>query len=200
MATQSIVFVTISCKNCGKDFSFRPWAGQRRLHCSKECRVKYQVSQRANLPTCSVEGCASRVRSSGTPLCEKHYGRKRRGVPVALPRNIKGRYVTAAGYIKLLVPGHPMADSNNHAFEHRVVSYDRAKGNQPQCHWCGKALVWASTVVDHLNEIKSDNRPSNLVNSCNDCNRARGAIVPFIRRMRPEAVQGFMDTVILMRQ
>lgn len=92
-----------------------------------------------------------------------------------------------------------MADSNGHAFEHRVVAYDRAQGSEPCCYWCGKLLDWPSTVVDHLNEIKADNRQENLVEACNDCNRARGAMVPFVKRMRQGAIAKFIDTISLMR-
>lgn len=187
------------CQQCGTPFVPKRQAGQRQLHCSRECRVKYQVAQRQNLPRCSVDGCQHRVRSGRAVLCEKHYGRARRGVDLNDARPVSGRYVTAAGYIKLLRPDHPLADTHGHVFEHRVVVYDKNGGTEPSCFWCGKGLTWKQAVVDHLNEDKADNTPSNLVCSCNDCNRARGALVPFVRRMRADAIETFVRAMHLMR-
>jgi 5-methylcytosine-specific restriction endonuclease McrA len=88
-----------------------------------------------------------------------------------------------------------MADGHGHAFEHRVVVYDRNGGIAGSCFWCGVALVWSTLVVDHLNEVKADNRPENLVVSCNDCNRARGAMTPFLQGLRKEAVEVLVSLV-----
>jgi 5-methylcytosine-specific restriction endonuclease McrA len=54
-------------------------------------------------------------------------------------------------------------------------------------------LEWKTAVVDHLDEQKANNTPSNLVVSCNDCNRARGSLLPFLRRMRTEAFPVFVE-------
>lgn len=54
-------------------------------------------------------------------------------------------------------------------------------------------MSWAQAAVDHLNEQKNDNRHENLVVSCKDCNMARGSILPFLARMRPEVVSVFVS-------
>jgi 5-methylcytosine-specific restriction endonuclease McrA len=77
-------------------------------------------------------------------------------------------------------------------FEHRAVMYDRLGAGPLPCFWCGISLAWGKVVIDHLNEVKDDNRPENLVVSCNNCNRARGAMIPFIRTMRPAAFEVFV--------
>ena len=92
-----------------------------------------------------------------------------------------------------------MADGKGHAYEHRVVAYEARSGASPECFWCGKALAWSDVSVDHLNEVKDDNRPENLVTACNTCNRVRGAIVPFLRGMRCEAVSPFIETIRAIR-
>lgn len=151
------------------------------------------------LPLCSVHKCKNEARSRNAGLCEKHYGRMRRGVALDKDRPVLGRYMTSAGYMKVLKPDHPLADRNGTVFEHRLVVYEQRRGEEPSCFWCDKALTWPETVIDHLNEIKDDNRPENLVPACNDCNRARGAMVPFLLRMKCEAVAPFIETIKTIR-
>lgn len=186
------------CPVCKKSFSYPIGKGTDRKHCSPACRATYRKILRAewwkNLPPCAVDGCekpASRVNSG---LCEMHYGRQRRSGTFEA-KKIKGRYVTGAGYIKLLLPGHPLADSKGHLFEHRKVAFEANEGKPLQCFWCGCTLDWQKAVVDHLNENKQDNRIENLVVSCNDCNRARGAMLPFIERMRDAALNVLIDLI-----
>ena len=159
------------CKNCGSPFEVTAKAGNPQVHCTPRCRVQYQIRRRASRPR------------------QKAQSR----------REIVGRYKTAAGYVKLLRPGHPLADKQGHVYEHRLAAFDRLAGSEPSCFWCGIDLKWADAVVDHLNEDKADNTPSNLVCSCNDCNRARGALVPFVRRMRADALDTFVRALRLMR-
>lgn len=163
------------------------------------CNAHYTLERNRKAGVCVVRKCTLPAVRIGHGLCEKHYGRMRRGAPLDADRPVIGRYVQGAGYIKLLRRDHPMADVKGQAFEHRVVLYDSREGVDPDCYWCGKNLTWKTTVVDHLNEVKDDNRPENLVPACNDCNRARGAMVPFIRRMRCEAVEPFIEAVKMLR-
>lgn len=88
--------------------------------------------------------------------------------------------MTSAGYIKLLDRAHPLADSGGQVFEHRKVLYDVTRGQPQECAWCGTLLEWNDLVVDHLDENKVNNDVSNLVPACNGCNRARGAMLPFV--------------------
>jgi 5-methylcytosine-specific restriction endonuclease McrA len=54
-------------------------------------------------------------------------------------------------------------------------------------------------VIDHLDEDKANNAPANLVVACNPCNRARGAMLPFIAGMTEQALQVFIDRVMAYR-
>lgn len=77
--------------------------------------------------------------------------------------------------------------------EHRAVLYALLGDGPLSCFWCGMSLTWPAAVVDHLNENKQDNRAENLAVSCNNCNRARGSILPFIERLTPGSVGAFIE-------
>lgn len=65
----------------------------------------------------------------------------------------KGGRRMVNGYVSISTPGHPRADAiHGHVYEHILVA-ERALGHSlpPQA------------VIHHVNEITSDNRPSNLV-------------------------------------
>jgi len=142
---------------------------------------------------CKVAKCGQVARGRNTPLCEKHYGRVRRGADLEKDRVALNFYIRKEGYrILSKQEGHPLADSDGRVAEHRMVLYEASGGVCPPCSWCGKPLAWDTLVVDHLNEQKADNRPENLKGSCNPCNRARGAVLDFIKRLTPE---GFVEFV-----
>jgi len=147
------------------------------------------------LPLCVVHKCNTAVRSRGSNYCEKHYGRARRGVEIEGEKAPLYRYISDAGYVILIRQEHPLAKQDGRIAEHRLVAYEKHGGICPQCYWCGKALGWDTAVVDHLNEVKSDNRPDNLLVACNRCNRARGAMLPFIAAMRQEAFGVLVDAM-----
>mgnify|MGYP001604768182 CR=1 FL=1 len=62
-----------------------------------------------------------------------------------------GRNTDGRGYIHILKPEHPNADSRGYVLEHRSVA-EQAIGRQ----------LRDDEVVHHLNGIKGDNRPENL--------------------------------------
>ncbi len=91
------------------------------------------------------------------------------------------RPITSKGYRIKRMPAHPLASSQGYLLEHRGVFYEHAGPGPHSCHWCGLPLRFVSApilsrdvlVVDHLNGDKLDNRPGNLVPSCNSCNVRR---------------------------
>lgn len=101
------------------------------------------------------------------------------------------------GYRVIKAHGHPMANTQGGALEHRVRLYDvLGPGDQP-CHWCGLRLAWLSLdrrvklCIDHLDNDKTNNDPTNLVPCCYACNTRRGSIerehlrLPACRRGHP---------------
>lgn len=63
-----------------------------------------------------------------------------------------GRSLSSAGYVVLRMPGHRLADRRGNVREHRLV-WEEANGRHLQ----------AGEDVHHINGIKDDNRPENLV-------------------------------------
>lgn len=133
------------------------------------------------LKPCTVEGCDRPANRKALGLCELHFSRHRRRGSFDLPAEHwrvagrKGRYPTGDGYVRMVAPeGHPLADARGTILEHRFV-YHRNHGDGPfACHWCGKEVTWATLHIDHLNDVRNDNSPANLVASCSICNPKRG--------------------------
>jgi hypothetical protein len=93
---------------------------------------------------------------------------------------------TPGGYIKVRRPGHPLARADGRVLIHRANLYDKIGPGTHPCCWCGVPVTWGvdqwkgsvagRLIADHLNGDVTDNRPENLVPSCQSCNakRARG--------------------------
>lgn len=150
-------------------------------------------------PPCIVDGCGLVSRSRNSKYCERHYYRKRRGKDPTVDPSYAYRCVNRAGYQVLFKCFHPLAAKCGRVYEHRKVAYDFNGGVCPNCFWCCKSLSWENAVVDHLNEIKHDNRVENLVVACNECNRARGAMIPFVKSLSEDGVAALIKSFKFMR-
>lgn len=186
------------CPECDVSFSYEIGSGRDRKYCSAKCREDAKKGflnwrRTVGYGQCVVDGCDNIATRKADMMCEKHFARMRR--TGRTDRVISGRYKTGAGYVKILKRGHPIADSAGNVFEHRLVAFELNSGVCPVCFWCGKDLEWSSAVVDHLDENKQNNEHSNLVVACNDCNRARGAMLPFLDRMTAESYDFFVKNM-----
>ena len=89
--------------------------------------------------------------------------------------------VRADGYVAVSRPGHPLSWGKTAIVHEHAERLFEALGWGPHaCHWCGLLVNWRKAdgfprlVVDHLNDVRHDNRLVNLVPSCSGCNANRG--------------------------
>lgn len=189
--------VNKSCKACGREFSFITGSGKDRIYCgNKECidlRKKERAKKRLErYPICSVDGCNNPANRVKYGLCESCYYRLRRN-GTTYKRLPAYKHNSTGGYIKIYCPEHILSDSSGYIYEHRKIVYDSIGKGPHNCFWCEIKLEWQDIVIDHLNENKQDNNINNLVVSCNKCNRARGAMLPFIERMKENSFDVFIE-------
>lgn len=191
----------VECMRCAKKFTVKIRRGRQFKLCSPECkaarckeRLQNRLSELRKLK-CEISGCERHQRRQG--ICEAHYYRKiRTGTydrKTIEGRHGKGRYKSRE-YFLVIRPGHPLAMKSGSVYEHRVVAYEKHDGICPPCTWCGTGLTWKDAKIDHRNEEKGDNSPGNLLVACNSCNRARGAILPFLDRLTPDSFALFIKT------
>lgn len=123
--------------------------------------------------TCTIQGCTKAARQRG--WCPMHYERWRTKGHPEVQRARKG-CVDAGGYIvRRLTYNHPLADRTGRTYEHRVVLFACIGDGVHACHWCLKPVSWSDRTlhVDHLDDDRTNNNPSNLVPSCLGCNSGR---------------------------
>lgn len=86
-------------------------------------------------------------------------------------------------YRRVSYPDHPLADGQGCVRVHRLVLYAKIGPGEHPCHWCGRTVSWdvgarslepRMLVPDHLDGVKTNNDPDNLVPACTPCNVMRG--------------------------
>lgn len=203
-------FLERKCSVCSKVFKYENGRGKHsKQFCSLDCKSfrkkelakKYSNNKKQNSDFCKITGCRGKATRKDN-VCENHYCKMRRtGSYAGLIRSQKAVH---GNYIRMVGNGasqHPMASKNSKMlYEHRMVAYDSREGKCEDCFWCGKELTWSSCVIDHLNELKHDNSPENLLISCRHCNRARGALLGFVRRMKEESLSIFWNAILEYRK
>lgn len=81
---------------------------------------------------------------------------------------------TSNGYVMTRDRSHPIAPSSGAIYEHRAVLFDVIGLGPHRCNWCHAPINWgAGLEVDHLDHVRDNNTPSNLVASCHGCNVRR---------------------------
>ena len=107
--------------------------------------------------------------------------------PIKIARPLDCRLSVNDNYVRVsgnLVRTHPVFGDRKIVRLHVLVAFDKYGPDVQQCFWCGKDVKWLfgvnvagsnnkKIVVDHLNDVKIDNRSDNLVLSCNSCNLRR---------------------------
>lgn len=139
----------------------------------KEARISHSYSSMDHV--CSESCCILPARNRNPPYwCEMHYMRLRRTGSTSLtpPKSV---YYHTGGYVIIRCPDHPLCkrSGRNLEYEHRVIFHDTHGEGPFSCHWCSNSLTWTTLDIDHVDENKTNNDPSNLVASCPPCNRRR---------------------------
>lgn len=164
------------CAQCGRQFSYNIARGNDRRYCGdKACMAevrKHVVAEGVKGKTCAVADCIKPPRAVGSDYCEMHYGRLRRSG--TLNRTLTAHHLHRPdGYVRAPAPKHPMALGSSHAYEHRVAFFDAHGPGPHACHVCGKVAMLAQLHVDHVNDVRNDNRIENLKPACPPCNQYR---------------------------
>lgn len=144
----------VTCDGCGEPMYVTPTQeGKKRFH-GVPCRRRYEqrATTRRNCPICGAEFVVPPSQPGKT------YDRKRchrlaqitRAVPGQWHNGLPKRY-DSAGYVLVYEPDHPGANVGGWVAEHRLVVEQ----------FVGRYLS-ALEEVDHINEVKDDNRPENL--------------------------------------
>lgn len=176
--TQQTARVRCAVEGCERE-KRSYWEGQPMCNLHWQ---RYYIHGQPDLPqkpnrtwnTCAIDGCDKRSRTIGGLYCEAHYARKHRTGTFDL-RKPTERIIRDDGYVTLHCPEHPLRVGKRHPreYEHRVVFYDTHGIGPFDCKWCGTQVTWATMHVDHLNDVRDDNRIQNLVPSCATCNQHR---------------------------
>jgi hypothetical protein len=149
---------------------------------------------------CSVQDCDKPARSGGAELCGMHYHRRYRHGDVHKTAIGKTTRTEQSAYRRVTRPSHPLADKWGRLWEHRANLYDKIGAGEHPCWACGVMLQWQrrgplpQIQTHHLNRDRSDNRPENIVPSCQPCNLDESRIIR-AARLQAEGWWSEHDTV-----
>lgn len=128
---------------------------------------------------CKIIGCQKDAAYKSDQVCQMHYFRFMRNGTYDTVRKRAYRYVNPAGYHAIYEPDHPLAQQGGYVYEHRFYLFNEKGYSIKECEMCGVTWSWGdicSSHVDHIDEDKSNNKPSNLRPLCNSCNTKRTKI------------------------
>lgn len=118
----------------------------RSCGCIKADRMRSYRLKRLPRQQCAAPGCDRQARDASGIYCDKHLARFNRAGRITLIRRENGTgNINPAGYVDICLDGR-------RKYEHIRVA-EAALGKR----------LRAGAVVHHVNENRSDNRPSNLV-------------------------------------
>lgn len=135
-----------NCLTCNKEFMVYPSNNKekRGLYCSRSCRPTWNKGKKG-LWKWSEETRRKIIETKKKSSQKfKEEGKHR--------PNWKGGRHNHKGYIRISQPEHPFADKSGRIFEHRIILEKKI----------GRYLT-PNEIPHHINGIKNDNRPENLI-------------------------------------
>lgn len=139
------------CKNCGKEIK-RMRKGATGL-CS-ECwlnSIRNDKTTHRKIKLCPI--CKEVMIGGSSKSCVKCMGLLMKGKKIGADNpSWKGGRRISSGYIRIKAPQHPRADKEGYVAEHILV-WEETHGQRLPEGW----------IVHHLNGIRYDNRPPNLL-------------------------------------
>ena len=131
------------CLTCQKEIFGPNWLVKIRQFCSNKCRGLYFRGKSLS-PETQIK--------KGQRLSKRTEFKKGGNLGKDHPRWKGGRWLMKNGYIAIRNINHPRAMANGYVYEHVLVA--EKKHGRP---------ILSTENVHHINGIKDDNRPENLV-------------------------------------
>lgn len=130
---------------------------------------------------CVAPGCLQTARTKAG-LCGRHHERFRKHGDIHTVMRRPRKVVARSGYVMVFAPSHILARRDGYVARNRLMLYGSIGGDEHPCHWCGRSVRWFARwgidgdclVADHLNSVRHEDSPWNLVPSCIACNVKRG--------------------------
>lgn len=159
--------IIVKCETCFKKIKTYPSQikNQAHIYCSVKCRFK----NHRKIVKCGI--CGKRmsviVSNADAKYCSKLCANK--AISINSKGNARKPHRVSWGYKYIFLPKHPFCSKQGYVAEHRLVMEKKL----------GRYLT-AEELVHHKNEIRSDNRESNLIL----CNFSEHAKIHFHKKVR----------------
>jgi flagellar basal body rod protein FlgC len=132
------------CYFCKNEFMIWPYRKKEARFCSRQCQFRNGISKEAKEKMS--------IAKKGKHLSPKTEFKKGQNVGEKHPNWRGGIMHMTQGYICQYFPDHPNANKAGYVYQHRLIMEKKL----------GRYLA-KQEIVHHLNGVKNDNRPENLI-------------------------------------
>ena len=139
------------CQTCNKSFEYdtHGYGGVRtQIYCSKKCAAIAHRRKRRQRDYNPCPNCGH-LKHKTSEYCQHCYGQFHLGEN---NKGWKGGRTSHEGYVIVRQPEHPRANQNGYVLEH-ILIWEQTHNKPLPKGW----------IIHHLNGIKYDNRPVNLL-------------------------------------